>query len=72
MSSRDTQMAIREARLDDVPGILQIYNQVVVSSTAIYIDNPVTLENREAWLLDQQRRGYPVVREEWRAQAGTA
>ncbi len=32
MSSRDTQIAIREARLDDVPGILQIYNQVVVSS----------------------------------------
>jgi phosphinothricin acetyltransferase len=61
MSSRDTQIAIREARLDDVPGILQIYNQVVVSSTAIYIDNPVTLENREAWLLDQQIRGYPAL-----------
>jgi L-amino acid N-acyltransferase len=61
MSCREREIAIREARIGDVPGILRIYNEVVASSTAIYIDDPVSLENREAWLLEQQKRGYPAL-----------
>ncbi len=61
MPSRNTEIEIREARIDDVPGIQRIYNEVVASSTAIYIDDPVSLENRETWLLEQQRRGYPAL-----------
>jgi L-amino acid N-acyltransferase len=61
MSGRGREIAIREASLDDVSGILQIYNEVIASSTAIYIDDPVMLENRDAWLLEQQKRGYPVL-----------
>jgi L-amino acid N-acyltransferase YncA len=61
MSGRDRETAIRPAGIADVPGILRIYNEVVASSTAIYIDDPVSLQNREAWLLEQQKRGYPVL-----------
>jgi L-amino acid N-acyltransferase len=61
MLGQDREMTIREASLGDVPGILSIYNEVVASSTAIYIDDPVSLESRQAWLLEQQRRGYPVL-----------
>src|ERR1700682_2612354 len=61
MSGREQEITIREACIEDVPGILRIYNEVVASSTAIYIDDPVTLENREAWLREQQKRGYPVL-----------
>src|SRR5258708_38109248 len=61
MSGREEEIAIRQACIDDVPGILRIYNEVIASSTAIYIDNPVTLDNREAWLREQQKRGYPVL-----------
>jgi L-amino acid N-acyltransferase YncA len=61
MSGREQEVTIREACIEDVPGILRIYNEVVASSTAIYIDDPVTLENREAWLREQQKRGYPVL-----------
>jgi L-amino acid N-acyltransferase YncA len=61
MSAREGEIAFRQASNEDVPGILRIYNEVVASSTAIYIDDPVTLENRQAWLLEQQKRGYPVL-----------
>jgi L-amino acid N-acyltransferase YncA len=61
MSDWEQEIAIRQATMDDVPGILQIYNEVIASSTAIYIDDPVTLENRETWLREQHRRGYPVL-----------
>jgi L-amino acid N-acyltransferase len=61
MSDRAQEMTIRQASIDDVPGILGIYNEVVATSTAIYIDDPVTLENRQAWLREQQKRGYPVL-----------
>src|SRR5258708_21794691 len=61
MSGREEEMAIRQACIDDIPGVLRIYNEVIASSTAIYIDNPVTLDNREAWLREQMKRGYPVL-----------
>jgi L-amino acid N-acyltransferase YncA len=61
MSDRQRKTTIRQAGIDDVPGILQIYNEVVASSTAIYIDHPVPLENRQAWLREQQKRSYPVL-----------
>jgi L-amino acid N-acyltransferase YncA len=61
MSGREREIVIRRAGIDDVPGILRIYNEVVASSTAIYIDDPVTLENRQAWLHEQQKRSYPVL-----------
>jgi L-amino acid N-acyltransferase len=61
MSGREREIAIRQASIDDVPGILRIYNEVVANSTAIYIDDPVTSENRQAWLLEQQKHSYPVL-----------
>jgi phosphinothricin acetyltransferase len=61
MSAQAGEITIRQACIDDVPGILRIYNEVIASSTAIYIDNPVTLDNREAWLREQMKRGYPVL-----------
>ena len=61
MSVAEGEIAIRQARIGDVPGILSIYNEVIASSTAIYIDEQVTLENREAWLREQHKRGYPVL-----------
>lgn len=42
-------MMIRDAREADLPGVLAIYNDVIATSTAIYIDTPTTLEERTAW-----------------------
>ena len=35
--------AIRAARPDDLPAILAIFNELVLNSTAVYTDEPVSL-----------------------------
>jgi L-amino acid N-acyltransferase YncA len=54
-------MLIRLAEQDDIPSMLAIYNEVIASSTAIYADHPVTLDNRLAWFAQQRERGFPVL-----------
>ncbi|MEZ5289566.1 MAG: N-acetyltransferase family protein [Vicinamibacterales bacterium] len=54
-------MDIRDAGEDDVPGILAIYNDVMATSTAIYREEPATLEAHTAWFLQRQALGYPVI-----------
>ena len=52
---------IRSAEVGDLPGILAIYNEVIASSTAVYSDDPATLENRRAWFEGRRSRGFPVI-----------
>jgi L-amino acid N-acyltransferase len=52
---------IRDAREADVSAILAIYNDVVATSTAIYRDDPATLEDRRRWCAGRQEQGYPVL-----------
>ncbi len=54
-------MNIRDATIDDVPGIMLIYNDAVQNTTAIWNDTLVDEENRRAWLMDRQGQGYPVL-----------
>ena len=54
-------LEIRDASEADLPAILDIYNDVVATSTAIYRDDPATLEDRRAWLLARQAEGHPVL-----------
>jgi phosphinothricin acetyltransferase len=54
-------MDIRDATETDPLGILRIYNDAVVNTTAIWNDQPSTLESRVAWLGERQQSGYPVV-----------
>lgn len=52
---------IRDATEADLPGILDIYNEVILGSTAVYTDDPVPLEERRQWLLARRALGYPVL-----------
>jgi phosphinothricin acetyltransferase len=52
---------ILDATEADLPGLLAIYNQVIVSSTAVFTDNPVTLEDRREWWRARTAQGYPVL-----------
>jgi phosphinothricin acetyltransferase len=52
---------IRPATPEDLPGILEITNGVIANSTAIYFDDPLTLDNRRQWYEDRRRLGYPVL-----------
>lgn len=54
-------MNIRNARTDDLPGLLEIYNDVIAKSTAVYRDEPASLEDRRQWLEARAAQGYPVL-----------
>jgi phosphinothricin acetyltransferase len=54
-------MEIRDAREDDLPALLAIYNEVIATSTAVYSSVPVTLEDRRAWWQARIALGYPVL-----------
>lgn len=54
-------MVLREAREEDLPGILAIYNDAVEHSTAIWNDTLVDLGNRRAWLADRRKKRYPIM-----------
>jgi L-amino acid N-acyltransferase len=54
-------MEIRDAREEDLPGVLAIYNDVLLTSTAIYNDTPVGLDNRREWWQARVQQQYPVL-----------
>jgi phosphinothricin acetyltransferase len=51
---------VRPATEADLPGILEIYNEAVRTTTATYDYEPRTMEHRRAWFADHQRHDYPV------------
>lgn len=58
-------MAIVEAKLraaiaDDLPAILDIYNDAILHTTAVYDYQPHTLTMRQAWFAQKQASGFPV------------
>ena len=53
-------LIIRDATLDDLPGILEIYNHAIIHTTAVYSEQPHTLEMRVAWYNDRISNGFPV------------
>jgi phosphinothricin acetyltransferase len=54
-------MEIRDAAAADLPAILAIYNEVIATSTAIYTEHALSLDDRQAWLENRRRNGYPVL-----------
>lgn len=53
-------MEIRPATRADLPGILEIYNDAVLTTTATYDYEPRSLEHRTAWFDDHERTNYPI------------
>ena len=54
-------MMIRPATEDDLPAITAIYNEVIATSTAVYVDEPFSIEDRGAWFAARRAVGYPVL-----------
>jgi L-amino acid N-acyltransferase len=54
-------MEIRDAALGDILQITEIYNSIVLSSTAIYNDQPASPDERVDWWLRRTERGFPVI-----------
>lgn len=51
---------IREAVREDIPQMLEIYNDVILNTTAVYNYDPHTLEMRTEWFETKQQQGFPV------------
>ena len=57
----ETVVETRAATEADLPAILAIYNHIIATSTAVYRDEPTTLEERAAWFEARQEGGFPVL-----------
>ena len=53
-------ITIRPATEADLPGLLEIYNDAVLHTTATYDYEPRTLEQRRQWFEDHRRDNYAV------------
>lgn len=54
-------MKIRDACIEDIAGILSIYNHAVVNTTAIWNEKIVNFANRVEWMEGRKKSGYPVL-----------
>lgn len=54
-------MEVRDAKLHDLPGILEIFNDAIVNTTAVWRDAPEDLAVRRRWFQARQERNFPVL-----------
>ncbi|MFL9483367.1 GNAT family N-acetyltransferase [Chitinophagaceae bacterium LWZ2-11] len=55
-----SEIIIRRAVREDLPQMLDIYNDVIINTTAVYNYQPHTLEMRTAWFEDKAKANHPV------------
>lgn len=53
-------ITIRAARENDLTAILTIYNDIILTTTAIYQYEPQTMEMRKAWYDGRMKDGLPI------------
>ncbi|MEP7256486.1 MAG: N-acetyltransferase family protein [Ferruginibacter sp.] len=53
-------ITVRLATENDLPQILDIYNDIIANTTAVYYYEPHTLEMRQQWLEERKQQGLPV------------
>lgn len=51
---------IRQAKLQDAQAILDIYNDAILTTTAVYKYEVETLQDRQQWLELKEQQGFPV------------
>jgi phosphinothricin acetyltransferase len=55
------RMLIEDAHERDLPAIVAILNEVIATSTAVFSETPVTLEQQREWLSERRANGFPVL-----------
>ena len=53
-------ISLRHAEEKDLPAMLEIYNEIIVNTTAVWHDEPHTLEMRKTWFAQRKEQGFPV------------
>jgi phosphinothricin acetyltransferase len=54
-------MEVRDATFDDLHGMLEIFNDAIVNTTAVWSDAPEDLASRRSWFEGRQAREFPVM-----------
>jgi len=54
-------MIIRSATSSDLPAILDIYNDAIINTTAVYDYKPHTLDMRQKWFDEKREKDIPVL-----------
>jgi phosphinothricin acetyltransferase len=62
------EMHIRIAELADLPAIVSIYNQAVLTHQSTANITPVTVEGRKAWFQEHEAHKYPIFVAEFEGQ----
>jgi L-amino acid N-acyltransferase YncA len=57
----DSSVIIRNATENDLPAILDIYNDVILTTTSVYSEQPHTMEMRLTWFKERTAAGFPVI-----------
>ena len=54
-------MQVRRATEDDLPAMLEIYNDIIVNTTAVWHSEPHTLQMRTEWFHQRKEQGFPIL-----------
>lgn len=55
------QITIRPAVELDLPQLLDIYNDIILNTTAVWHEAPHTLDMRKAWFEERSLQGFPIL-----------
>ena len=53
-------ITVRQAEETDLLQLLEIYNDIILSTTAVYDYEPHSLEMRKQWFKSKKQQGFPV------------
>ena len=56
-----SDIIIRDATEQDLPSILDIYNEVILNTTSVYSEQPHTLQMRTTWFSERKAANFPVI-----------
>jgi L-amino acid N-acyltransferase len=54
-------VTVRDAVMTDIPAILDIYNEVIATSTAVYTSEARSLQDQQDWFKDRVAKDFPVL-----------
>ena len=61
MNAGPMRIEVRDATAADLPATLDIYNELIGSTTGAWTEQPQTIAERRAWFARQQQRGFPTL-----------
>jgi L-amino acid N-acyltransferase len=53
-------VTVRYAKESDIPALLEIYNSIIINTTAVWHEEPHTLGMRQEWFALKKEQGFPV------------